>query len=455
MLKEINRGINIIVCIMIAGFSLILLDSFHSPDKNKNTQVTIRGDRFYFNNEIINKGAPAEGLLMNVRMVNAVFEDKSANPASKMNFDPISNTNRFLGKLPEYVSSGVNAFTISLQGGSPGYERAVNSAFNSDGSLREEYLQRVEKVISACARNHSAVILSCFYQRQHSNYSALNGKDCIFKAVENTAKWLVAKKFTNVLLEVTNEYGHNGFRNWPDGDWLITEAAQVELMRLAKRTAPSLLVSTSSMGDGTFNNVLAQEGDFLLIHFNNSSIDQYQSAIDRLKKYGKPIICNEDDKVGREGAAALATSIFYGCGGGYMNLKHNQTYPFAFDGVSDDTAVYRMFRNLTTAGFRIDTPTLRNVPSIKITSPGDGQLFSVNKSIVVRLSHQPMDSVPFRIKILANNQVVKTAGQQLQSSISFDKPGVYILEAVVCDLHGKEIYRSSKTDIIVKDESHE
>jgi len=50
---------------------------------------------------------------------------------------------------------------------------------------------------------------------------------------------------------------------------------------------------------------------------------------------------------------------------------------------------------------------------------------------------------------------VKSAEQQPEHSISFDKPGVYILEAVVCDLNGKEIYRSSKTDIIVKDESHE
>ena len=61
---------------------------------------------------------------------------------------------------------GVNAFTLSLQGGMPGYEGALNSAFEPDGSLRESYLARVARVIEACDRAGLVVILGCFYQRQ-------------------------------------------------------------------------------------------------------------------------------------------------------------------------------------------------------------------------------------------------------------------------------------------------
>jgi len=48
----------------------------------------------------------------------------------------------------------------------PGYEGAVNSAFESDGSLRPDYLARVERVIRACDRHGLAVILGLYYQRQ-------------------------------------------------------------------------------------------------------------------------------------------------------------------------------------------------------------------------------------------------------------------------------------------------
>jgi hypothetical protein len=60
-------------------------------------------------------------------------------------------------KIPEYVANGVNAFTISLQGGTPGYEGAINTAFDANGSTRKAYLQRVEKVIWACDENHAAM----------------------------------------------------------------------------------------------------------------------------------------------------------------------------------------------------------------------------------------------------------------------------------------------------------
>src|SRR5690554_5175132 len=147
-------------------------------NQENNIQVSLQDGKWYFNNKVINPSSPAEGLLMNVRMVNSVFEDRGTKLPEKLTgFEPMNNTDAFVSKIPEYVNSGVNAFTISLQGGVPGYEGAINTAFNPDGSLREGYLQRVEKVIRACDTNQAAVILSCFYQRQHSHFSALKGKD--------------------------------------------------------------------------------------------------------------------------------------------------------------------------------------------------------------------------------------------------------------------------------------
>jgi len=125
------------------------------------TRVSIRDGRWYLNEEPTYRATKAEGLLMNVRMVNAVFEDRN-----RPEFDPQANTDEFIVRIPNYVEHGVRAFTICPQGGMPGYEGAVNSAFESDGSLRDTYVRRVRQVIEACDRNGAVVILGCYYQRQ-------------------------------------------------------------------------------------------------------------------------------------------------------------------------------------------------------------------------------------------------------------------------------------------------
>src|SRR5215831_16902845 len=179
---------------------------------------------------------------MNVRMVNAVFEDANDKTRPK-GFDPEANTEAFIKKIPDYVAGGVRAFTLNLQGGDPGYEGAVNSAFKPDGTLRASYLARVARVIAACDRHGAVVILGCYYQRQDQ---ILKDEDAVRAGVVNVAKWIKGSAFTNVLLEIANEFDARGF----DHRILKAPGGQVELIRLARRTAPGLLVSTSGLGYG-------------------------------------------------------------------------------------------------------------------------------------------------------------------------------------------------------------
>ena len=110
------------------------------------TRVSLEHGQWHINGSATNPGSAAAGLLMNVRMVNATFED--ANDATRpRDFDADANTAAFIAKIPDYAAHGVNAFTICLQGGMPGYEGAVSSAFDVDGSLKQTYLQRVQRVI--------------------------------------------------------------------------------------------------------------------------------------------------------------------------------------------------------------------------------------------------------------------------------------------------------------------
>ena len=133
-------------------------------------RVAIVDGKWQIGGEVTHRGSRAEGLLMNVRMVNATFED--TNDATRpAGFDVEANTAAFIEQIPEYVAHGVRAFTLNLQGGMPNYQGAVNSAFEPDGSLRDPYLTRVRRVIDACAQHGAAVILGCYYQQQDQCYA--------------------------------------------------------------------------------------------------------------------------------------------------------------------------------------------------------------------------------------------------------------------------------------------
>ena len=93
---------------------------------------------------------------------------------------------------------------------------------------------------------------------------------------------------------------------------------------------------------------VAKESDFLLIHFNGVPVAQIPERIERLKRFGKPIVCNEDDKTGDEAARAAAASVAAGASWGFMHSKVNQYFPLEFHGTQDDPAVYAELKRLTT-----------------------------------------------------------------------------------------------------------
>ena len=299
------------------------------------TRITIIDGKWYLNGKITYSGAKAEGLLMNVRMVNSIFED-----LNNKQFDSDENLNNFILKIPDYIRYGIRAFTICLQGGFPGYEGAVNSAFTPDGRLREGYLKRAEKVIRVCDKLDAAVILGCYYQRQDQ---MLEDENAVKNGVINVVNWINESGFKNVLLEIANEYPHQGF----DHDIIKNPEGIAELIRIAHQTYPSILVSASGMGNGKLDHEVAVESDFLLIHFNSTPEEIIPSRIEALRKYGKPIVCNEDDKGEEEAVKAVEVSVNNGCSWGLMLNDLNQYSPFRFYGYDDSPAIYNKIKELT------------------------------------------------------------------------------------------------------------
>lgn len=273
------------------------------------TKVSINGEKFYINGEPTYKGRvwnghQIEGLLLNSRMVQGIFDD--LNPETRSywaypdtdEWDADRNTNEFIDAMPLWLAHGVLAFTINLQGGSPyGYSDTqpwINSAIEADGSLRDDYMARLERILNRADELGMVVILGIFYFGQEK---VLDGENAIKQAVSNTVNWLLDKGYTNVIIEINNEC------DVPHYEQPILKPERVhELIELAKqqeRDGRRILAGTSFV-DGVPTDSVVKVSDFLLLHGNAAKdpagipemiqkarqIDSYQPM---------PILFNEDD----------------------------------------------------------------------------------------------------------------------------------------------------------------
>src|SRR3546814_18350058 len=98
---------------------------------------TINGHR------ILERSA-AEGRLINVRMVNALFEDdRPVEEKPEWDLDPERNTDLFIAQMSSYIAQGVRGFSIGLQGGFPVYRsqerRVVKECVSTCHSLWSQY----------------------------------------------------------------------------------------------------------------------------------------------------------------------------------------------------------------------------------------------------------------------------------------------------------------------------
>src|SRR6185436_1606891 len=195
-----------------------------------------------------------EGLLLNSRMVQGIFDDRNTNTAALWAYpdtgkwDAERNTREFIAAMPEWRKNGLLAFTINFQGGSPeGYSSSQpweNSAFNTDGSLRPEFTARLARILDRADELGMVAIVGYFYFGQDER---LRDEAAVLRATDEATKWLLDGGWRNVLVEVNNEcnvsYDHAILR--PER---VTEL--ITRVKSAQRDGRRLLVSTS-YGGGT------------------------------------------------------------------------------------------------------------------------------------------------------------------------------------------------------------
>ncbi len=275
----------------------------------KKTKLSIQGKQFFINSQITYKGVTwkgnrVEGLLLNTRMVQGTFDDLNPDTRHQWAYkdtgkwDADRNTQEFIEAMPSWKEHGVLAFTVNLQGGSPyGYSKSqpwINSAIEPDGSLREDYLARLKRILDRADELGMVVILGIFYFGQEK---VLTGEDAIKEAVENTTQWVLDEGYENVIIEINNEC------NVHYKQALLMPEGIHELILLAKaqnKEGRRLLVGTSYGGGTVPKPNVVKASDFLLIHGNGVSdpnrIREMVRQSRQVEGYrAMPILFNEDD----------------------------------------------------------------------------------------------------------------------------------------------------------------
>ncbi len=294
---------------ILIGATAALACAAESAETTRHTEVSIRGEMFYVNGQPTYEGRrfegrKIEGLLLNSRMVQGIFDDLNPETAGRWAYpdtgkwDPERNTDEFIAAMPAWREHGLLSFTINLQGGSPeGYSKQQpwhNSALRADGSLRPDYMGRLERILDKADELGMVPIVGIFYFGQDHR---LADEAAVIRGVDNAVEWVLGRGYRNVMIEINNECNVRY-------DHAILQPGRVhELIRRARgivRGGRRLYVSTS-YGGGTIpgENVVGA-ADYLLLHGNGVDDPKRIAAMVRRTREvagyrPMPILFNEDD----------------------------------------------------------------------------------------------------------------------------------------------------------------
>ena len=251
-----------------------------------------------------------EGLLLGARMANAVFDD--LNPASRDRWkypdgpwDPERSIEEFLEAMAYWRRSGLVAIAVNLQGGCPegGSSRVQpwqNSAYTRDGQLRADYMGRLERVLDQADTSYMVVILGLF---DHGQDQRVWDERSVLRALDAVTDWLLERKYTNVLLEISNACSNQRY----DHEILTDDRVHELVKRVQERSegkvespAGRLLVSASMGGGALPPHELLRVADCALLHGDTvDDPERIRRMVEhtraRMGTAVKPILFSQDD----------------------------------------------------------------------------------------------------------------------------------------------------------------
>lgn len=362
------------------------------------TKVTISGRRFLINghpvySEIAGSNPRVHGLLFNQRMIQGVYDDAGHramyNQLALNPFDPEANTDGLIAALPEWYSYGLRAITVGLQGGWPvgmcDVEEINHNPFGSDGDqLDPAYFGRLDRIIEAADNIGMVVIVNILYWAQARK---MKGASAIMKAVRNTCRYLKEKGYTNVMIDVANEYDISMNKNHPI---IQTDEGITALIQLAKAES-GMPVGSSGCG-GTLEKEPALASDFVIIHGNELSRGKlYDLCIHQQEMVpDKPVLCNEDSPC----CTRVDVCVEAGASWGYYN-NYTKQIPPCFWGVTPGEDLFFARRMARAIGIPVEPLSEADQYVLQGLNPEDAFSGGLHTMRVASEYPELVDSVTF------------------------------------------------------------
>jgi len=251
------------------------------------------------------EGKPVEGLLFNVRAVQATFDDANPQTTDRWAYpdtrvwDAQRNVDELCEALPVWKAHGVLGFTVNFQGGGAIYYPEVydvfdNNGFTPDGDLKPECAARMRQVLDRADELGMAPIVGIFYWK---HVDKLVGGKALYRAAESALQFLSDTGHKNILIELCNENNEE----WP---WEILRPTQVHRFISDLRStfaSEDFLFSTSIVGHHmVVPESLVEVMDYVLIHGNGMKPEEMAPYVAKIREGAafraqpKPIVWNED-----------------------------------------------------------------------------------------------------------------------------------------------------------------
>jgi len=325
-------------------------------------EISIDGESFRIDGRLtyegrIFQGQRVEGLLFNIRTVNATFDDQNypktkvyESGGSAVSFvypdtgiwDPQRNLKEFCEALPVWRKHGLLAVTLNFQGGSPGVGAeagatdlpVANPGFKPDGSLDPEAAARMRRAIEALDRNGMVAIVGLFYFGQDGR---LKDEEAVRSAARNAVAFLHDTGRRNILIEIANAC------DAPNYDHAILRPERiVELIRAVRgleRDGRRFLVSTSFRSGEPPTDAVVEASDFVLLHGVGTLARGHKDlvagvrALPSFRARPRPIVFNESSSDINELEAAIRSYASWGfCDAGRGNyIDGFQSPPIRWD----------------------------------------------------------------------------------------------------------------------------
>ena len=341
------------------------------------THIDIDGTRFLVNGQPTYEGTDVEGLLFNVRTVNATFDDalgdvdwfdddgsmpENGYAGYGLWRSPDSaeaNTRRYIEGLSAYRNHGVLAVNLSFQGGHPlngkpwieegkgsagrrpnGHRDFYhNSGFDADGSIDAGHKQRISAIIEACDRLGMAVILQLFYFGQDRVFE---DEESICSAVDRAVDYVCGEGYDNVIIEIANEVMEGHYHHAILKPGRVSELIHRARSRARNEHGRALLVSTSEaalLSERQWSEAQIDEafsaGDLAIIHGGDDVETgrvgdaselvrkvEYLQARPWFKEKPRPILTNES-----QGEQAFEAMVRRGISFGLHSICFQTVFP--------------------------------------------------------------------------------------------------------------------------------